>query len=165
MNRPPLIHGLRIAWSAVCGIFCLLLIVLWVRSYWWFDIIYYRPTASTLYRAQIEDGVVRFQDCSPFALDMGHQPEIGWSTEESWYAGYAIHLTGASLFKRAFRGFDAPNRLGWQVPHWVLVLFTIALGTIPWFRARDLRFSLRNLLIATTLIAVVLGLVVLSMGS
>src|SRR5712671_2831573 len=28
---------LRIAWSVACGIACVLLIVLWVRSYWWFD--------------------------------------------------------------------------------------------------------------------------------
>jgi hypothetical protein len=28
---------LRIAWSAVCGMICLLLILLWVRSYWWHD--------------------------------------------------------------------------------------------------------------------------------
>ena len=26
---------LRIAWSVVCGIACVLLIVLWVRSYWY----------------------------------------------------------------------------------------------------------------------------------
>ena len=26
---------LRIAWSVGCGILCVLLIVLWVRSYWW----------------------------------------------------------------------------------------------------------------------------------
>src|SRR5262245_24453789 len=30
---------LRIAWSAVCGVVCLLLIVLWVRSYWWADFV------------------------------------------------------------------------------------------------------------------------------
>jgi hypothetical protein len=157
MYRPRLIRGLRIAVSAVCGILCVLLIVLWVRSYWWFDIIYYRPTASTLYRAQIEDGVVRFQDCSPFALDMGHQPVIGWSLEESWYAGYAIRLADVSPFKRAFKGFEAPNQFGWQVPHCVLLLSTIALGAFPWFRAPDLSFSLRTLLIATTLIAVLLA--------
>ena len=37
MDRPRLIRGLRIAVSAVCGILCVLLIVLWVRSYWWQD--------------------------------------------------------------------------------------------------------------------------------
>ena len=34
MDRPRLIRGLRIAWSVVCGILGVLLIVLWVRSYW-----------------------------------------------------------------------------------------------------------------------------------
>jgi hypothetical protein len=28
---------LGIAWSVGCGIVCLLMIVLWVRSYWWWD--------------------------------------------------------------------------------------------------------------------------------
>jgi hypothetical protein len=28
---------LRIAWAVVCGIVCVLLIALWVRSYWWWD--------------------------------------------------------------------------------------------------------------------------------
>ena len=37
MNRPRLIRGLRIAWSVWWGILCVLLIVLWVRSYWWVD--------------------------------------------------------------------------------------------------------------------------------
>src|SRR6185295_4017804 len=31
---------LRIAWSATCLIACVLLIVLWVRSYWWEDLGY-----------------------------------------------------------------------------------------------------------------------------
>src|SRR5262245_39336159 len=34
MDRPRLIRGLRIAWSAWWGIVCILLIALWVRSYW-----------------------------------------------------------------------------------------------------------------------------------
>jgi hypothetical protein len=32
---------LRIAWSVACGILCLLLIVLWVRSYWSSDLYLY----------------------------------------------------------------------------------------------------------------------------
>src|SRR5262245_49064069 len=37
MDRPRLLRGLRIAWSVMCGILCVLLVVLWVRSYWWID--------------------------------------------------------------------------------------------------------------------------------
>jgi hypothetical protein len=34
-----LLRNLRIAFSAICGIACVLLIVLWVRSYWVWDLI------------------------------------------------------------------------------------------------------------------------------
>src|SRR5262245_56059937 len=37
MTRPRLIRGLRIAWSVWWGILCVLLVVLWVRSYWFKD--------------------------------------------------------------------------------------------------------------------------------
>src|SRR6476661_7413421 len=33
---------LRIAWSVLCGIACVLLILLWVRSYWWNDSVFKR---------------------------------------------------------------------------------------------------------------------------
>ena len=39
MTRPRLIRGLRIAWSVWWGILFVLLIVLWVRSYWRMDIV------------------------------------------------------------------------------------------------------------------------------
>ena len=34
-QAPMRFRKLRIAWSVVCGIACVLLIALWVRSYWW----------------------------------------------------------------------------------------------------------------------------------
>jgi hypothetical protein len=46
---------------------------------------------------------------------------------------------------------------GRVVPIWILVLSTVALALLPWIRWR---FSLRTLLIATTLVALGLGLVV-----
>src|SRR4051794_33980026 len=36
---------LRIAWSVVWGLAAVLLIVLWVRSYWWQDTVY-RPSSN-----------------------------------------------------------------------------------------------------------------------
>src|SRR5262245_28132824 len=46
MDRPRLIRGLRIAWSVWWGIVCVLLVVLWVRSYWRWDGIAYFHTAN-----------------------------------------------------------------------------------------------------------------------
>jgi hypothetical protein len=42
-------------------------------------------------------------------------------------------------------------------PHWIVVIVSGAVAIMPWLRWR---FSLRTLLIATTVVAVVLGLIV-----
>src|SRR6478672_10879160 len=47
---------LRIAFSATCLIACVLLIALWVRSYWWFD--RYRTDLPPLHRGIGIDSVV-----------------------------------------------------------------------------------------------------------
>src|SRR5436309_31493 len=39
---PRFLRYLRIAFSATCGIACVLLVVLWVRSYWWYDELRYK---------------------------------------------------------------------------------------------------------------------------
>jgi hypothetical protein len=44
-----------------------------------------------------------------------------------------------------------------QLPHWWLVLLALIFAVLPWKR---LRFTLRTLLLAITLVAVVLGAVV-----
>jgi hypothetical protein len=49
-----------------------------------------------------------------------------------------------------------PNGKGLILPHWLPVLVATAFGALPWL---TWRFSLRTLLIATTLVAVALGLV------
>ena len=41
---------LRIAWSVVWGIACVLLIVLWVRSYWWGEQLSYTTAQTNLFR-------------------------------------------------------------------------------------------------------------------
>jgi hypothetical protein len=47
--------------------------------------------------------------------------------------------------------------------YWCLILISVVLVTAPWIRRIEWRFSLRTLLIATTLVAVGLGLVVWSL--
>jgi hypothetical protein len=46
-------------------------------------------------------------------------------------------------------------------PHWVLILFIGMIGALPWMPSR---FSLRTTLIATALVAVVLGGIVYLVG-
>jgi hypothetical protein len=66
--------------------------------------------------------------------------------------------------KAELRGVPVSNVNKWglsgrlvRTPHWLPILLSAALVAAPWLRWR---FSLRTLLIATTLVAVVLGAIV-----
>jgi hypothetical protein len=56
-----------------------------------------------------------------------------------------------------FQVLRPPRLLRIHCPHWLGVVFCVCLSFVPWL---PWRFSLRTLLIATTLLAVVLGLIV-----
>ena len=49
-------------------------------------------------------------------------------------------------------------------PYWLAVLLVGMSASLPWLSLLPKRFSLRTLLIATTLVAVVLGLIVWALG-
>jgi hypothetical protein len=146
---------LRIAWSVVCGIATVLLIVLWARSYWWYECIglnnlYFGISLST------GRGKILYQIYGPATATASH-----------WY--YVYHpvipgglYSGKSFFEILYGHGDYPYRIyltpGLSViPYWLLVAFAALLAPLPWLRWR---FTPRTLLIATTLVAVVLGLIV-----
>jgi hypothetical protein len=136
---------LRITWSVGCAIVCVLLIVLCVRSYWsddWFQ----GGINSRVIQGASFDGIV-----SCFVLAEGSGSRWRWWSEPE--ASRAVVMRTHSLW--------ACERIGinyWvKFPYWFPVVFFASVGPVPWLHWR---FTLRTLLIATTLIAVVLGLVV-----
>ena len=141
------LRTLRIAFSAVCGIICVLLIVLWVRSYSVTDVVYgWFPLPGYL-QLNLSSGQVKL-----IANGERQKPEWHYESQES----YPLRQTW--IFK-----LDMSSRFGWwldiTVPHWFTVLLTAALSAAPWIRWSK-RFSLRTLLVVVTLAAVLLGVVV-----
>ena len=135
---------LRIAWSVGWGVVCLLMIALWVRSYWWGDSVsgfLFRGAPSfALMTYHGEFHLTVFQDSRPSA----------WKVASLDLVKYPIELPqfGFSFEKQ-------PNLLLLSVPVWFSVLiseFIVAASWLPW------RFSLRTLLFLMTLIGVGLGL-------
>jgi hypothetical protein len=151
-RKRPILRNLRIAFSVGCGILCLLLIALWVRSYWWCDIAY----AQVLH--------------TPTLGGISVEGRILCGLEQPGRSGTAIGIESISLqgqpsvvkeipLQPTPLGFNAaPYSLGWvfEVPHYFAVLMTAAIAALPW---RRWRFSLRSLLIGTTVVAVALGLI------
>src|SRR5262245_33683953 len=144
MDRPRLIRGLRIAWSVWWGILCVLLVVLWVRSY-------LKPTSLYEYVSPTHRHYL-------YAL----QGQLFLVTHQRAFSVAEIVLV---LPQQEMENIAAhPSALGfgslWNgdltfASYWLLTVVTLCTATIPWIR---FRFSLRTLLIATTLISVVLGL-------
>ena len=141
---------LRIAFSATCLIACVLLIALWMRSYWWMD----RIEGMTLQGAK----VTQIFKCSSLR---GQITVVAVPTLRSiWSANLwrqrpfpAERCEGEPYGVLGFYS-DEIHR---SVPHWFPFTVVAILSVAPWIRWR---FSLRTLLIATTLVGVILGFVV-----
>jgi hypothetical protein len=150
---------LRIAWSVGWGIVCLLLIVLWVRSYWWTDAIFLEEQVPGQF------WIVRYSTFKRTSLaSEGGQITFIW-------AGLTSNMHWGSYHSEDIDPVKMPGKFGFghysawlgriiTVPYWSVVLPAAAIGSVSWL---SWRFSLRTLLIAMTLIAVGLGWAVYSM--
>ena len=148
MDRPRLIRSLRIAFSVVFGVLCVLMIACWVRSYWWMDSVTLRLSRSEYVQVHTGDGRM----CIWFE----HKPTKTWFYLSS--DPVTIHTPP-----------DADNRIPWfdvhswptftrvYTAHWFLMVLAGSFAVIPWCPSR---FSLRGLLIAMTAIAVIVGAIV-----
>src|SRR5262245_18068408 len=153
MDRPRLIRGLRIAWSVWWGILCVLLIGLWMRSYYVGDVVLWSVTKWSGFQFTSMEGELTGRRCS---LDgAGHQGSMN-------FPNWLWQTTRDGMFGPTEHGFDFRRWFYIALPYWSPVVISAAFVAAPWLVGRGHRFTLRTLLIATTLIAVVLGLVVWS---
>jgi hypothetical protein len=150
MERAKVVRGLRIAWSVWWGILCVLLVVLWVRSYWALDFIRTRPIGTRQLYAMSGRGIV--------AIGSNDDP-YGPQWEHTSYANAWI-APREEIPLHGFGYWRVPGGLLTSGPYWFLVLLSGTVAAFPWICFSLRRFSLRSFLIATTLIAVVLGLAV-----
>jgi hypothetical protein len=144
---------LRIVWSVACGLLAVLLVVLCVRSYWWSYMPIYRR-GQTIVAVGAVRGIACFhwRTWQPF-VTVGNP--LGWDL-----VGGAAETMASGLKPVEWRRDTDPSTVSAlfvSVPCWYCVTVLATLVAVPWLRYR---FSLRTLLIATTLVAMVLGLIV-----
>ena len=157
---------LRIAFSVACEIAYVLLIVLWVRSYEGVDSrSFLGPYNRRLLLVSLcgEVGItsihgMRDRSLSPRKLlEWEKSPHYPYSRINR--SGFR-HLTGRQPPYRAdFRWNTIGSRWYISVPYWFLTLCAVVLGAAAWIRPSR-RFSLRTLLIASTLSAILMAIIV-----
>jgi len=153
--KPRKRRRLRVAWSVFFGVLTVALCVLWVRSYW-------------------------RQDDLAFITPNSMAVEIESSC--GYLMGFVVHDSSGLTVPKTYRNSKAlpskptsahQQRFGWNVgasvtrlgfPDWFLSAIFAALAALPWLSHLPFRFSLRTMLIATTLIAVALGLLTWSLS-
>jgi hypothetical protein len=136
---------LRIAFSVTCLMACVLLIVLWVRSYKRVESLCLGTSSGNL----------------SFASYVGRlQVLVSGVPAHSSFGSQKMDVIPTDVTTWAFNTESVPFRLiVAAVPFWFPVLLSATFAAMPWIRYFR-RFSVRTLLIATTLVAIVLGLVV-----
>ena len=150
---------LRITWSAFCGIACVLLIVLWVRSYWWIDSLY-----SQVGREVGVESICGEISLMEFARE--NDSRIGLP-RRNLASSMVVDVVDRAKLPNTFLGFGYSHWIKrWSsygrelcIPHYFALLFLATFAVSPWIRLPS-RFSLRTLLIVTTIVAVGLGLIV-----
>jgi hypothetical protein len=153
----PMLKYLRIAVTALCLTACMLLTALWVRSYRWVDVANGPRLGSRIVTIGSTPGVLCIAFPSVSISWIGpwdrHSFNVNWR-EGSRNDGTQIdtlRIWGTFAYENANRGV--------YIPYWFGVFISATAATIPWI-SWSRRFSLRTLLIATTLVAVGMGAVV-----
>jgi hypothetical protein len=127
------------------GTAAVLLVGLWLRSYWRWDILQ-RGRKLVLVEFDSNDGELLFAKHVPFT-DFGG---------DFYFLSNAAH-NHSENFKPFFIEYGSNNIFA-GVPHWFAIGVAAIAAAAPWIRWSP-RFSLRTLLIATTLLAIGLCLV------
>jgi hypothetical protein len=141
---------LRIAWSVAWGVVAVLVCALWVRS----------SERSERFFVGFTNKVGVHLESSNGQLHLSYS---NWSDEPNMQLSPWAHYYDRRPAKRKKSDagivnlFHSKNQTYVGARHWIVILLCGAAMTAPWLPRR---FSLRTLLIATTLVALLLGLFV-----
>lgn len=170
MERLRLVRRLRTPAAALCLIVCTFLIAFWVRSYRQVDNLMVRVSdtrvlgfSSGLGQLTVEFRSVNWQHTGKwhFITQPAAPIRAFWANAAtpSASASPAYSLNVGKIVRPTLKFGRYPDTSILFMRHWIPVLATGVLAAVLGIR-RPYRFSLRTLLIATTVIALVLGLVV-----
>ena len=145
---------LRIAWSVVSGVVALSLVALWVRSYSALDYVH-RQNADLIQTSLGSDkGRIFFAHFSaPVAYENAPYRITG---PHGWQ--FVSRPPVNDLYDASFAWTRTEAGESVRMPHWCIAVLAALIGGASWL---PWHFCLRSLLIAMTLVAVGLGIIVL----
>lgn len=167
------LHYLRIGWTVLFGMLCMLLIGLWVGSQWQFQLLLFRMNPSNDLRLVLSKGQCAFCVSGPSTgrfgrgdFRIGPHCYLRANTTVKW-----VHYSvDSGIGKNIEQNFNAKDDSRFDlldgsvdgriivIPPWLLSTLPCLVAVIPWL-PWPTRFSLRTLLIAMAAVAVGLWLI------
>jgi len=141
-----MLRRLRIAVSVVSLVACVLVIGLWVRSYWWQESLLRAPTVSNKLIVLTSHGGKIIVGPYRAGTQLLSKPDTKLVGKYPWRSK---PLAGR-------RSDEASKK---SMPHWCLAIACTVAATTPWW-PWSTRFSLRTLLVATTSVALALWVII-----
>jgi hypothetical protein len=145
----------RIAWSVAWGVACFLSLLIWGRSHTIHDVLKGNDVGDYDVTYESSNGSQQI-----VAMNMAVFRGPSAISRGPWFHLRSMSADlGGSIFAWNFHYQTTPAfmiQLNW--PHWFTAVVTAFFAGLPWI-AKAKRFTLRTMLIATTLVAVALGLV------
>src|SRR4051812_42704575 len=119
---------LRIAWSVFWGVACLVLILLWVRSYWYWD-----SACDHIDGTQgLELHSLRGQTYTSYVRNISGDPERGWYCGSDLISEYeAKHKEQARLPGSLIVEFEGTMPY-LKLPHSLYALAFATIAAVPW---------------------------------
>ena len=163
---PRVVRVLRVVATATMLLTGGIFVVLWSRNFWWADVVWAPLPGGGHALFASQDGQTEVALSLPTtptrASRSPRQTSPGWGAQ-SYMATpksvWQILLARAKPIR--YRRLWNSRELNMIAPYWFLVPLTWLLAVAPWIRWST-RFSLRALLVATTLAAMALGIYVTS---
>jgi hypothetical protein len=131
MDRPRILRLMRIGFSALCGIVCLLSIVLWVRSYWRLEILEKRTGLRAVQMSSVK-GRIAIAHLDPRTAIVRSYLSVGAGDSADWRMGGVL----------GFAYYDDGLVTALIGSHLIPALLSAALAVVPWI-SWSWRFSLR----------------------
>jgi hypothetical protein len=153
---------LRIAFSAACLVACGATIVFSLRSYRYWDSVSGTVGVRSLYIDSFRGRVIVERIGSTWPGDPPKPWKISCRNFDN-ISQSTINIFEMDRINSSFYGFRVLQSTLSDVttiPYWALTLASAAFAAIPWTTSFQRRFSLRALLLATTFVAVILGMAV-----
>ena len=119
---------LRIAWSVVFGVVAVLLIVLWVRSYWWVEMIGAPLTSKYYFGAASQPGCIGFAIHPMGNLSSGQIKRFQYYPTDKWLL--SVRQDILPNISRVWGQFSF-KRYSYLLPDWFVLIALSALIAAP----------------------------------